>query len=26
VKHSSELESQVRTLVGEANLEVLTTA
>jgi hypothetical protein len=23
VKHSSELESQVRTLVGEANLEVV---
>jgi hypothetical protein len=24
VKHSSELESQVRTLVGEANLEIVT--
>ena len=23
VKHSSELESQVRTLVGEANLEIV---
>jgi hypothetical protein len=26
VKHSSELESQVRTLVGEANLEVSTSS